>query len=88
MNKISTNITIDSDIKTEAQKLLIDFGMDLSTAINIFLRQMVRDKAFPFVIRENTPNEVTLAAMDAAENDEDMYGPFDTVEELMEALNA
>ena len=34
------------------------------------------------------PNEVTLAAMDAAEHDEDMYGPFNSVEELMEALNA
>ena len=57
MNKVSTNIKIDSDIKTEAQNLLIDFGMDLSTAINIFLRQLVRDRAFPFVIRENIPNE-------------------------------
>mgnify|MGYP004585022507 CR=1 FL=1 len=35
-----------------------------------------------------TPNEVTLAAMEQAENDEDMYGPFDSVSEMMEALNA
>ncbi len=49
---------------------------------------MVRDRAFPFEIRENIPNGVTLAAMEAADNDEDLYGPFDTVEELIEALNA
>ena len=36
MDKVSTSINIDSDIKNEAQKLLNDFGMDLSTAINIF----------------------------------------------------
>lgn len=88
MDKISTNINIDSNIKNEAQKLLDDFGMDLSTAINIFLHQMVRDRAFPFTIRENIPNDVTLAAMEAADNNEELYGPFDTVEELMEALNA
>jgi hypothetical protein len=33
-------------------------------------------------------NEVTLAAMDAAENDEDIYGPFDSVGDLMETLDA
>lgn len=33
-------------------------------------------------------NEVTLAAMDAAERDTNMHGPFDSVETLMEALNA
>ena len=36
----------------------------------------------------NNVNEVTLAAMDAAEHNEDMHGPFDSVQELMEALNA
>lgn len=35
-----------------------------------------------------TPNEVTLAAMKQAENNEDMYGPFDSIAEMMEDLNA
>lgn len=34
------------------------------------------------------PNETTLAAMDAAELGDDVYGPFDSVEDLMEALDA
>ena len=41
MAKVSTNITIDEVTKKEAQVLLADFGMDLSTAVNIFLKQMV-----------------------------------------------
>ena len=36
----------------------------------------------------NVPNAVTLAAMDAAEKDTDIYGPFEDVSSLMEALNA
>ena len=36
----------------------------------------------------NTPNAATLAAMDASEKGEDIYGPYDSVSELMEALNA
>lgn len=88
MAKVSTNISIDADIKTKSQAMLADFGLDLSTAVNMFLRQMLRERAIPFEIRQDVPNAVTLAAMDASEKGEDMYGPFDSVSALMEALNA
>lgn len=88
MAKISTNISIDADTKKKAQELLADLGLDLSTAVNIFLRQMIRENAIPFVISADVPNSKTLAAIESAESDTDMYGPFDSVESLMEALNA
>lgn len=55
MAKVSTNITIDSETKAKAQELLADLGLDLSTAVNIFLRQMIRDNALPFAIRRDSP---------------------------------
>ena len=42
----------------------------------------------PFEVRLDELNETTYAAMKAAENDEDMHGPFDSVADMMEALNA
>ena len=53
--KVSTNITIDSETKAKAQELLADLGLDLSTAVNIFLRQMVRENALPFTVRREAP---------------------------------
>lgn len=88
MPKVSTNISIDADTKAKAQVLLADFGMDLSTAVNVFLKQMVYEGAFPFSITREIPNATTLAAMESANNGEDIYGPFESVSELMEALNA
>ena len=88
MAKVSTSISIDAEVKEKAQKLLAEFGMDLSTAINIFLRQTIYEHCIPFAIRREIPNETTLKAMDDAENDENLFGPFDTVAEMMEALNA
>ncbi|MCD8099032.1 MAG: hypothetical protein LUE06_00400 [Oscillospiraceae bacterium] len=38
--------------------------------------------------KDETPNEVTRAAIEAAENGEAIYGPFDSISALMEALNA
>lgn len=42
----------------------------------------------PFEVKLDEPNEVTYATMAAAEKDEDMYGPFDSVADMMEELNA
>ncbi len=88
MAKVPTSISIDADVKAKAQELFADFGMDLSTAINVFLRQAIYEHSFPFAIQREIPNETTLRAMEAAEKDEEMYGPFDSVGAMMEALNA
>ena len=37
MAKVPTNISIDEDIKPSAQAMLAEFGLDLSTAVNMFL---------------------------------------------------
>ena len=88
MSKVSTNLSLDADLKREAQALYADLGMDLSTATGIFYRQALRCHGLPFEVRLDEPNAVTYAAMDAAEKDDDVYGPFDSVSDLMEALNA
>ena len=44
MAKVSTNLSLDADLKREAQALYADLGMDLSTAVNIFLRQSLGTK--------------------------------------------
>ena len=88
MSKVSTNISIDAETKKQAQELLSDLGLDLSTAVNIFLRQMIRENAFPFTISRDVPNKETMSAIENAEKNTDMYGPFDDVKSVMEALNA
>lgn len=64
MAKVSTNITIDADVKKQAQELFADLGLDLSTAINIFLRQAVRENGLPFEMRVAKPNAETIAAIE------------------------
>ncbi len=87
MSSVNVTFRVDEELKKQADLLFSELGMNLSTAFNIFLRQSVREQQLPFRVSKNTPNAVTLAALDAAENDEDIYGPFDDVI-LMEALNA
>lgn len=90
MNTTTTTITVrtSAETKSKAQKLFSELGMDLSTAINTFLKQSVREQGLPFCPRDHTPNEETIKAMEEAERGENLIGPFKTVEEAMKYLNA
>jgi DNA-damage-inducible protein J len=88
MKNVNVTLRVDEDLKKQADALFSELGMNLTTAFNVFLRQSVREQGIPFQISKNVPNAVTLAAMDASEKDEDLYGPYDSVSDLMEALNA
>jgi len=47
---INVTIRLDREIKENAEKLFNDFGMNLSTAFNIFARQALRQGKIPFEI--------------------------------------
>jgi DNA-damage-inducible protein J len=44
------NIRTDSEIKAKSQEIFESLGLDMTTAINIFLRQTVRLNDLPFVL--------------------------------------
>ncbi len=48
------HIRIDKGVKTKAGKTLADLGMDMSTAVKIFLHQVIVDKGLPFTPSRNT----------------------------------
>lgn len=90
MAKVSTSISIDADVKAQAQALFADFGLDLSTAINIFLRQSDRENCIPFSIQREVPNADTIAAMRklCMVNHPEQYETFHSMEDLKRALEA
>lgn len=69
MAKVPVCISVDPEVKAQAQELFADFGLDLSTAINIFLRQSIRENCIPFTIQREVHNADTIAAM---KEDDDM----------------
>lgn len=42
------NVRIDTDVKREVEELLNEMGMNISTAVNVFFKQIQFDKALPF----------------------------------------
>ena len=66
-NTTNFSVRMDSDVKKQSEALFGELGMNLTTAINVFLRQSLRVGGFPFDVTVNVPNAVTMAAMQEAE---------------------
>ncbi len=88
MAPVSTNIKIDPELKEQSQALFESLGLSMSTAINMFLRQAVREQAIPFRVGNPLPNLETLRAIEDARKGIGLSRGFTSVAELMEDLNA
>lgn len=86
--KGNMTLRMEPELKAQAAALFKALGMDLSTATGIFYRQALRCHGLPFEVKIDEPNETTYAAIESSQKDEDMYGPFHSVKEMMEALDA
>ena len=58
-----TQIRIDSDIKVQANELFSSIGLDMSTAVNLFLYQCVLRGGLPFAVEKPRYNDATIEAM-------------------------
>lgn len=63
MSTIPTQIRIDADVKEQVSELFHALGMDMSGAVNIFLRQCLLHDGLPFPVERPRFREETLAAM-------------------------
>ena len=88
MAQTNVNIRMDENTKKAFDAFCSEVGLSVSSVFNMFAKTVVREQRIPFEITTEVPNSVTMTAIEAAEIGEDVYGPFDSVEEFMEALNA
>ena len=60
---INVTIRLDREVKEQAESMFNDFGMNLSTAFNIFARQSLRQGKIPFEIYDPFYSEKNQAEL-------------------------
>jgi DNA-damage-inducible protein J len=50
MSQTTLNVRMDSHLKKQFEDLCVDFGMTPSTAVNVFVKTLVRERRIPFEI--------------------------------------
>ena len=83
MNTAVVQSRVSDDIKREAEALFEGLGLDVATAIRIFLAVSIQRRGLPFDVTEEMPNEETQQAMRECLEGKDMSGPYDSVDEMM-----
>jgi len=68
MASINMSIRTDSELKVQAEQILSQLGMSMNGTINMFLQQIVRDKAVPLSL-SLTSEQAVYADLLAAQMD-------------------
>lgn len=91
MDTTNINVRVDSLLKQEAESLFSDLGLNMSTAINMFLRSAINYNGIPFEIKRPTPNIETKAALDEYEemkNNPDKYKRYKSFDDILDEVFA
>ena len=88
------SVNVDGEVKQNAQRILSEIGMDLTTAIDLLLRTIVREERIPFDLRTKNAYrndahrqyilEELEKSMLEAENPNTAWLPHDDVMEKLE----
>ena len=79
-------IRVDDDIKTAADSLFSNLGLDTSTAVRMFLFAAIARNGLPFSVRSRKPNADLSEAIEDSRNRRNLHGPYKTAEEAVAAM--
>lgn len=83
------NVRIDKDLKQSAESLFNDLGLNMSSAITMFLKTAVSYDGIPFEVKRMTPNSKTIAALaeyKAMKENPSSYKRYDSFDEMIDEV--
>ena len=88
MSTTNLNIRTDKEIKEAAEKIYSSLGLNMTTAINMFLRASIRESGIPFELKLDVPNDETIQAIEEGRmiaKDKSVRA-YDNMDDLRKAL--
>ncbi|MFA6201466.1 MAG: type II toxin-antitoxin system RelB/DinJ family antitoxin [Bacteroidales bacterium] len=84
----NVSIRIDEELKQKSETIFSELGLTMSTALTLFLRSAIRYGGIPFELRIEKPNATTINAIDDVNHNCNISRTFDSIESLIEDLDA
>ena len=88
MAQTAMTVRMDNQQKAQFDKLCEQFGMSANTAINIFVKAVIRSKSIPFSIKVNDDEDTTSEALMAFKNVRSAAERGETPELSLDEINA
>ena len=87
MSTTNINVRVDSALKQEAEAFFKDLGLNMSSAITMFLRSAINHDGIPFEVKRPAPNAETRAALDEYEEMKKNPGSYKRYDSFDDVLN-
>lgn len=87
MSTVNLNIRTDKEIKEKAENIFQELGLNMTTAINMFLRTSIRENGIPFDLKIDSVNDETKLAIEEGRKiaDDKTIEGYVSIEELKKA---
>lgn len=88
MATTNLNIRTDKEIKEAAEKIYSSLGLNMTTAINMFLRACIRESGIPFELKLDLPSDETIKAIEEGRKiaKDKKIRDYDNIDDLRKAL--
>jgi DNA-damage-inducible protein J len=64
-NLACVNVRVEKDVKKGASEILDELGVSLTTAVNVYLRKIIKSRGIPFMLKmEVNGNDLDLSDID------------------------
>ncbi len=87
MESLNLNIHVDANDKKEFEQFCSSVGMNVSTAINMFIKAVLREQRLPFEIKSNTFDETVYEKLKEAELEMSNSSQRYSKEEILKSMN-
>lgn len=87
MESMTLNVRVDADDKKSFEKFCNNVGMNVSTAVNMFIKAVLREQKLPFEVKANTMDDIIYEKLTEAESEMNNNKKRYTAEEVIDSMN-
>ena len=83
------NVNVPAEVKKESNDIFNNLGLNMSTAINMFLKRVIYERGIPFDVKEPKPSKELLEALQELDNMEshpEEYKVYHDVDKMFEDI--
>jgi len=87
MESLNLNVRVDANDKKSFEQFCSSVGMNVSTAVNMFIKAVLREQKLPFEVKANTFDKVVYEKLKEAELEMNHTTKRYSKEEILESMN-
>lgn len=88
MESLTLNVRVDANDKKNFEQFCSSVGMNVSTAVNMFIKAVLREQKLPFEVKSTTFDDIVFEKLREAELEMSNIEKRYTISEITNSMNS